>query len=47
MSSISDYFRAQAGWRDGKAEEYPADERNARSAAALRSLADYIDDALV
>jgi hypothetical protein len=42
MSELSDYFRHQAAWRREKAEEYPEDERNAQSARALESLADYI-----
>jgi hypothetical protein len=41
--SLSGYFRDQANWRDLKAEEYPEDARNAQSAAALRSLADYVE----
>ena len=40
---IADYFRDQAGWRHLKAAEYPDDGRNAQSAAALESLADYIE----
>lgn len=39
----SDYFRAQAEWRRQKAEEYPDDARNARSAEALDSLAEYME----
>lgn len=42
-SNLAGYFRAQAEWRDAKAEQYPEDERNAQSAAALRSLADYVE----
>jgi hypothetical protein len=42
-SNLADYFRSQAEWRDAKAERYPEDERNAQSAAALRSLADYVE----
>lgn len=41
---LSDYLRAQANWRELKAKEYPEDERNAQSAAALNSLADYVND---
>ena len=41
--SLSDYFRSQADWRRQKAEEYPEDERNAQSAAALESLAEYVE----
>jgi hypothetical protein len=43
MGPLSDYFRAQAEWRERKAEEYPEDERNAQSAAALRSLAEFVE----
>lgn len=43
MSDLSNYFRAQAEWRDEKAAQYPSDERNPQSAAALRYLADSID----
>jgi hypothetical protein len=41
--SPSDYFRAQAEWRESKSEEYPDDERNAQSAAALHALAEFVD----
>ena len=40
---IAEYFRAQSEWRRLKAAEYPDDGRNAQSAAALESLADYVD----
>jgi hypothetical protein len=40
--SLSDVFRNTARWRELKAEEYPEDERNAQSAAALHSLAEYV-----
>jgi hypothetical protein len=44
MSSIlSDHLSEQARWRETKAERYPEDERNARSAEALNSLASYVD----
>ncbi len=43
MNELADYFRAQAEWRDSKAEEYPEDARNEQSAAALRSLAEFIE----
>lgn len=43
MNYLSEYVRNQARWREEKSEEYPDDERNARSAEALVSLADYID----
>lgn len=39
----NDYFRAQADWRRQKAGEYPDDARNARSAEALDSLAEYVE----
>ncbi len=39
MSALADYFDDQARWRDLKAEEYPDDARNVRSATALRALA--------
>ena len=42
-SNLADYFRVQADWRDGRAEQYPDDERNAQCAAALRSLAEYVE----
>lgn len=42
MSYLSSYVRAQAEWRRAKAEEYPEDERNARSAAALEDFAQYV-----
>jgi hypothetical protein len=41
--SLGDYFRSQAEWRAEKAAEHPEDERNAQSAAALRSLAEFVD----
>jgi hypothetical protein len=37
------YIRSTADWRDRKAEEYPDDERNARSATALREMADLVE----
>ena len=40
---LNDYFRAQAEWRRHRAEEYPDDARNARSAEALESLAEYVE----
>lgn len=43
MKLLIDHLRAQADWREKKAAEYPEDERNARSAAALASLADYVE----
>ena len=41
--SLSDYFRNQAAWRSQKADEYPDDSRNAQSADALYSLAEYVE----
>lgn len=43
MSQLSEYFREQAAWRRRKADEYPNDGRNLRSAEALESLADYVE----
>lgn len=40
---LSGYFRKQARWRELKAEDYPEDERNAQSARALHSLAEYVE----
>jgi len=42
-SELAEHFREQANWREGVAEAYPEDKRNAQSARALRSLAEYID----
>ena len=42
-TDLANYFRAQAEWRDAKAEEYPEDKRNAKSAVALRALAEYVE----
>jgi hypothetical protein len=42
-TELADYFCAQADWRDRKAAQYPEDERNVQSAAALRSLAEYVE----
>ncbi len=41
---LVEYLESQSGWRDGKAEEYSDDLRNARSANALASLATYVRD---
>jgi hypothetical protein len=41
--SLSDYFRAEAQWRRGRADEFPEDERNEQSAVALESLAEYVE----
>ena len=43
MTALGRYFRNQANWRRSKAAAYPDDSRNAQSAQALESLADYID----
>lgn len=42
-TTLAEYFRAQAEWREQKASEYPDDQRNAQSAAALRSLAEFVE----
>jgi len=39
---LVNYFIDQANWRDGKAEEYPEDARNAVAAGGLRELAAYV-----
>jgi hypothetical protein len=41
--ALAAYFRDRAAWRDAKSAEFPADEGNRRSAAALRSLAEYVE----
>lgn len=41
-TALIEYFESQARWRDAKAEETPEDARNGRSAAALRSVAEYV-----
>lgn len=41
MYSLSRVVRSQAEWRQSKADEYPEDERNARSAKALFDLAEH------
>jgi hypothetical protein len=43
--ALADYLREQADWRGHKAEEYPDDARNKRSAATLAGLADYVESA--
>jgi len=40
--SMAEFCRVTAAWRRRKAEEYDRDERNLRTAAALKELADYI-----
>jgi hypothetical protein len=44
MSRLSSSIQAQAEWRRAKAEEYPDDERNARSVAELEELAFHVMD---
>ena len=39
----ANYFREQSTWRDATAVAYPNDPRNAQSAAALRSLAEFVE----
>jgi hypothetical protein len=39
---IARYLDGQAAWREAKADEYPEDERNARSALALSQLAQHV-----
>ena len=41
-TALADYLNDQAAWRQGKADEYPEDPRNQRSAKALRQLAQYV-----
>lgn len=43
QSALAGYFRAQAEWRLAKAEEYPDDSRNWRSAEDLNRLAEYVE----
>jgi hypothetical protein len=43
MTDLGKYLREQAAWRRSKAEEYPDDDRNVRSAEALDALAEYVD----
>ena len=43
MNQLHDYFRAQADWRRGKAEQYPTDAGNLQSAEALDSLAEFVE----
>jgi hypothetical protein len=40
---LSDYLRSKAAWRRSQEKEFPNDARNEKSAAALESLADYVD----
>lgn len=41
---LSDYLRSQAEWRRQEEKEYPMDLRNEKSAAALESLAEFVDE---
>lgn len=41
---LSEYLREKAGWREQKAEEYPEDDRNRRSAEGLWVLADWVSN---
>lgn len=43
MTDLAEYFRSQANWREGRAEEYPDDKRNEQSARALQSLAEFVE----
>lgn len=40
---LSDYLRSMAEWRRRQEKQYPNDKRNEKSAAALQSLADYVE----
>lgn len=40
---LSDYLRSKAEWRRGQEKEFPNDARHEKSAAALESLADYVE----
>jgi len=40
---LSDYLRSQAEWRRQEQKDYPMDMRNEKSAAALESLAEFVD----
>ena len=42
-SRLSAYLRQEATWRDEKADDYPDDPRNSRSAETLRALAAHVD----
>jgi len=44
--ALAEYVREQASWRRSKAEQFPEDVRNARSAIALERLAVWIEDEL-
>jgi hypothetical protein len=38
-TQLAEYLESQVDWREAKAEEYPDDARNQRSASGLRDLA--------
>lgn len=40
--ALANYFWGQTQWRQQKAEEYPDDHRNARSALGLEELAQWV-----
>lgn len=40
---LSDYLRSKAEWRRRQEKEYPMDNRNEKSAAAIESLAEYVE----
>jgi hypothetical protein len=42
-TTLTEYLRAQAAWRAREAEQHPSDGRHLQSAAALRSLADFVE----
>ncbi len=42
-NAVVAYLNDQADWRDRKAAEHAEDARNARSAAAIRELAGYVE----
>jgi hypothetical protein len=41
-NALAQFLRERSEWRSEKAEEYPDDRRNARSAECLAALADYV-----
>lgn len=41
--ALVDYLREQARWRRDKADEFPEESRNQRSAIALEGLADFVE----
>lgn len=42
QSRLAHFFTEQARWRSDLADQYPDDDRNSASAAALRNVAEYI-----